>query len=68
MYKNPFLCYCLLMTKRMGRPKLPPNQRREEILSIRFTKPELAKIRAKAKQDGLDPREWGRKHLLSESK
>jgi hypothetical protein len=56
------------MTKRMGRPKLPPNQRREEILSIRFTKPELAKIRAKAKQDGLDPREWGRKHLLSESK
>jgi hypothetical protein len=65
VYKNAFLCYPLPMRKRIGRPKLPPESRKTEVFSVRVTTSELAKIESSAKREGLDPREWGRKRLLS---
>jgi len=48
----------------MGIPKLPPDQRRTEVFSVRLTAKELAKIAAAAKRAKLDPRDWGSKRLL----
>jgi hypothetical protein len=58
---SPMLCV-------MGRPKLPPDQRRTEVFSVRLTLKELAQIDAAAKRAQLDPHDWARMHLLSESK
>jgi hypothetical protein len=52
----------------MGRPKLPPDQRRTEVFSVRLTAKELALINAAAKRAKQDPRDWGRTHLLSDAK
>jgi len=57
-----FLCYRC----GMGRPKLPPDQRRTEVFSVRLTTKELAQIVVVAKRAKLDPVEWGRKRLLSD--
>ena len=65
VYKKYFICYCLFMGKRTGRPKLPAEERKTEVLSLRFTKSELAKIKASAKKDEQDHKEWSRKRLIS---
>ena len=65
VYNNIFLCYLAPMTKRMGRPKLPPKERKTEVFSIRVTKDELAQINAAAKRAGAEPRDWAKTRLLS---
>ena len=46
------------MSKRAGRPEVPASQRREEILRFVVTKAEAAKIRSKAKEQGLTLSEY----------
>ena len=52
------------MKKRTGRPKKAAKDRRSEILSVRFTREELAKIEEKARGNKLDARDWVRVALL----
>ena len=68
VYKNTFLCYGLGMGKRIGRPKLPPAERRTEVLSFRITKAELAKLNAAAKRSIVDLKDWARNTILSAAK
>lgn len=63
--KMYFLCYLLGMAKRMGRPKLPPAERRTEVFSVRITKAELAKLKQAAKRSIQDVKDWARKTMLS---
>jgi hypothetical protein len=46
------------MTKRMGRPKIAPSQRRAVIFRFVVTKAEAAKIRKKASVSGLTISEY----------
>jgi hypothetical protein len=55
------------MGKRMGRPKLPPDQRRTEVFSVRITKAELAKLKTAAKASIQDVKDWARNTMLKAS-
>jgi len=55
------------MGKRMGRPKLPPEQRRTEVFSLRITRAELAKLKAAAKASIQDVKDWARNTMLKAS-
>ena len=48
---------------KMGRPKLPKDEKRK-VFSLRFSKPELDRIKHAAKKDGLKVTKWARKALL----
>lgn len=63
VYKYTFLCY----RPSMGRPKLPPEQRRSEVFAVRFTKAELGRIERAAKKAKLDPKDWARNCLIEHS-
>jgi len=63
--KMYFLCYLPGMGKRMGRPKLPPEERRTEVFSVRITKAELSKLKHAAKRSIQDVKDWARKTMLS---
>jgi hypothetical protein len=51
--------------KKLGRPKLPKGEARNEILQIRITKVERALINKRAGEAELAPADWIRKVLLS---
>jgi hypothetical protein len=46
------------MIKRAGRPEVPASQKRQEIIRFVVTKAEAARIRAKAKEQGLSLSEY----------
>jgi hypothetical protein len=48
---------------KMGRPKLPKDERRG-VFSVRFTPAERAAIDLAAKSAGMGPTEWARQKLL----
>jgi hypothetical protein len=62
--KMYFLCYLPGVAKRMGRPKLPSDQRRTEVVSFRITKSELAQIKQAAKNSITELKDWARNAVL----
>jgi hypothetical protein len=56
------------MAKRMGRPKLPPSERKRHVFSFRVTGAELERIEGAAKKAGLDAKDWARNRLLGAAK
>jgi hypothetical protein len=52
------------MGKRVGRPEVPPSQKRDAILRFVVTKAEAAKIRSKAKAANLTISEYLRQSAL----
>lgn len=51
------------MSKKMGRPKLPKDQSKTELLQIRITKKERGAIEQIAKKAGMTLSEWTRATL-----
>ena len=50
---------------RMGRPRLPKEERSSAVLAIRFLKDELETIRGAAKDDGQTTTAWAREVLVA---
>ena len=55
------------MKKRAGRPEVAASQRRQEIIRFVVTKAEAAKIRSKAKEQGLTLSEYLRQVAIPRS-
>jgi len=62
------LGYILRDEGQNGQAQAPPNERRDRVFNVRITSHELKAIKSAAKRDGLDPRDWGRKTLISAAK
>jgi hypothetical protein len=60
-----FLCYALLVKKRMGRPRLSKDQAKDSYLSVRFTADEIRRLEKEAERQGISLSEFTRKSLLS---
>lgn len=50
----------------VGRPKLPKGQERSDVLTLRLTPAERARIEQEAKRAGRGLSEWARDRLLGE--
>lgn len=54
-----------MVTKRIGRPPLPPEERRSKPLYLRLTPGEHEELHRLAAAEGLSTNEWLRKWILA---
>jgi len=52
------------MAKKVGRPRLPKDQARKELVAARVSRDELKAFRHEAEKDGLSLSDWARQALL----